>query len=280
MSCSGAIVPIPPVTHSPASALRLSVIIFDQYSDSAKPTVQLGVQLFEATTNQLVRLAKRAQLTCNGQDILPAIHGEPSCPRQPPGGAYQIAYTDEQGATTTLTVPVPKGVFALLSPQPGAHVPIPNGALPVRFSLPLPVSQASLEDGWARVGCGAADGPKCGEVVSPALSSLSTPVATPSVANGTRSASSTPTPATAFSCRPTPPLENWGAVVSVRADQVTFYLSGYFDSFLVGPGVIMVYMQECTMPDPAGFAAVLVTFDDSLTAPITWVPNIHCWENC
>jgi hypothetical protein len=86
-------------------------------------------------------------MTCNGQDITPTVQGfAHPCPRQPPGGAYQIAYTDEHGATTTVTVPVPKGVFALLSPQPGAHVPIPrNGALPVRFSIPLPASQASLD---------------------------------------------------------------------------------------------------------------------------------------
>jgi hypothetical protein len=28
-----------------------------------------------------------------------------TCPRLPPGGAYQIGNTDEHGATTTVTVP-------------------------------------------------------------------------------------------------------------------------------------------------------------------------------
>jgi hypothetical protein len=266
MSCSNSTVIIS-VTHSQASALRLSLTIRDQYSD--KPAVQVFVEIRDATTNQLVGLAKPAHLTCNGQDIMPIIQGsEHACPRQPPGGAYQIAYTDEHGASTTLTVPVPKGAFTLLSPQPGAHVPIPtNYALSVRFSLPLPVTQASLDDSVS-VWCGAVGhGPLCGGVDSTEPSSLPTPVTTPSVANGIRS---TPTPdTTVFSCPPSPPLEN--GVVSVRADQVTLNLTGDFSSFLPGPGGISVSMSECTMPDPAGFASVLVTFADSLTAPITWV---------
>jgi len=260
MSCSRSTVIIS-VTHSQASALRLSLTIRDQYSD--KPTVQVFVEIREATTNQLVGLAKPAHLTCNGQDIMPIIQGsEPSCPRQPPGGAYQIGYTDEHGASTALTVPVPKEVFALLSPQPVAHVPIPtNGALSVRFSTPLPASQASL-DGSAIVWCGATGQATCGGVVS---RSLYDTVATPSVANGTIS---TPTPDT-VSCRPSPPLEN--GFVSVRGDQVTLNLTGDFGSFLPGPGGITLSMSECTMPDPAGFASVRVTFADGLTAPITWV---------
>jgi hypothetical protein len=166
MSCSHTTVIIP-ITHSPASDLRLSWTISDQYSN--KPTVQLVVQLQEVTNTQVVGLAKPAHLTCNGQDIMPPIQcTAPSCARQPPGGAHQIAYTDEHGATTTLTVPVPNGVFALLSPQPGAQILIPrSGELSVRFSLPLPASQASLEDGAAFVWCGAAGQQSCGGVVGP-----------------------------------------------------------------------------------------------------------------
>jgi hypothetical protein len=250
------------ITHRPASDLRLSLGIRDQYSD--KPAIVVLVEVHEGTSGQVFGLAKPAKMTCNGQDITPTIQGfVHPCPRQPPGGAYQITYTDEHGATSTVTVPVPKGIFAILSPQPGAHVPIPtNGVLPVRFSTPLPSSQTSLDINTGIAWCGAPQW-TCGEVVATLPSAA---VATPSVANGTVT---TATP-DLVSCPPSPPLEN--GIVSLRGDQVTLNMTGNFGSFQPGPGGISVGMSECTMPDPAGFASVRATFvDNLLNVPITWV---------
>ena len=60
-----------------------------------------------------------------------------TCPRQAPGGADQIGYTDEHGATTILTVPVPTGEFALVAPRPDGSATLPAvGALTLRLVTP------------------------------------------------------------------------------------------------------------------------------------------------
>ena len=95
-----------PVTHRPASELRLEIIIGDQFSE--KPNVSVSVHFHDETNQREVALADNTRVTCNGTDIsanaktIPIIRPNPIfvlgfCARQPPGGSYKIAYTDEQG---------------------------------------------------------------------------------------------------------------------------------------------------------------------------------------
>ena len=250
------------VTHKPASQLRIALDIAGQYSN--RPTVQIGVEIYDLVNQQSFALAKSARLTCNGSDIVPTIQsGTHTCPRQPPGGAYHIEYTDEHGVSTTVTVPIPTGVFALLSPQPGALVPIPTiGALSVRFSIPHLVAPASVTDGSIDASCGDVQY-SCGlETSGP----FDNPIATPSVANGSGTAVAT---SNALTCPPSPLPKNLHA--TMHGDQVTYILSDDFTSFQPGPGSIDLWIAMCMSPNPAGFAAARVTFSDSISAPITWV---------
>jgi hypothetical protein len=152
----------PPVTHLPAAQLRMLIQITGQYGDAS--TVQTQIDIVDAQSGQIFSFADKARLTCNGSDVKP---GYPTnvirtCPRQPPGGAYRFTYTDEHGASTTVVVPVPAGQFAVLSPRDGSTTHIPtDGALAVRFTLPIPPPNSSITQFYVSVSCQATPSPTC-----------------------------------------------------------------------------------------------------------------------
>jgi hypothetical protein len=56
-----------PVTHRPASELRLEIIIGDQFS--VKPNVSVSVHVHDETNQREVALADNTKVTCGGTDI-------------------------------------------------------------------------------------------------------------------------------------------------------------------------------------------------------------------
>ena len=124
MAC-GRQAPLPVLDHAPASALSL-VIAFDDNTKVSDALVVLTVEFFSG--GHEADLSGKQQLTCNGVAFSqPSAYGGRSVKvdRQPAGGSYTFAYTDEQGHMTTFSVPA-IGRLALTSPAPGAAVPIPR----------------------------------------------------------------------------------------------------------------------------------------------------------
>jgi len=243
------------ITRRPASDLRLALTITGQYS--RMPNISIQAQVFEGANPQPVFLASGARLTCDGRDIKPntqiAVH---PCPRQAPGGTYQIAYTDEHGAVTTLLVRVPVGEFAILSPQPGAQVPIPTNAnLEVRLALPVPPAGSVVAVDSIYATCWAAP-----------CSAFFLPPAGPPLAAPSTAPVSSPTPGVAATCAPAPQ----GPRVKLSVGQATITMAGDFGVFQPGPGMIEAAMKVCVTPAHAGFSAATVTFFDWTSAPITW----------
>ena len=250
-------------THRPASDLRLELRITDQFQNT--PTVDMHVQIFEGTNPQPVYLATSARLTCNGSDIKPSVeHTSRPCPRQVPGGMYEVAYTDEHGAVTTMMVPVPIGEFAILSPQPNAQVPIPtNGALQVRFSIPSRPSLGTISIPSVTASCGI-PGALCGAVAG---TFWNLAVVTPSVAP-----LRTPTPSVAMSCDVSSDLASVppGPYLTFSGKEGVVTLTGDFAAFQPGPGRIDLSVAACAMPSNSGFMPAPVTFSDILFAPVVW----------
>lgn len=237
----------PVITHLPASQLRLAIIITEQYygiygqvygpypyGDTSH--VGIEVVIFEAANPEPVLLPKNTHLTCNGMSVMPPLH---VCPRQPPGGAYRITYTDEHGTSATAVVPVPVGSFGLRYPHidTGATVPIPTSD-----TLAIPYSAPTLSPDGGVVITGVTTG--CGE-----------PSADPQKMN---------------SC---------GAVYYSAPDNTSettsggdgiFQLTGNFASFLPGPGSIELHMSVHVAPDQGGFDAVTATYLAGIHAPIVW----------
>jgi hypothetical protein len=176
---------------------------------------------------------------------------------------YPIAYTDEHGATTTAMVHVPLGVFDFLSPQAGSVVNLPtNGVLPVRFSIPRVPAQGSVHVSSFTATCGDPAQPyACGVIMSNLPDSS---IITPSV-SGFGPPSAPPVP---LSCAVPPPLPD--SLVTLSADQGTAILTGDFRQLQPLPGRLELDLRACIMPDPTGFEAVRVTFDDVLSIPIAW----------
>lgn len=260
MTCAGAKSSINVVTtHLPAAQLRLALKIAHQYSDA--PDVQVQVQVFEGTKTQPVFLAESARLTCDGSDIKPTPEqlAHP-CPRRAPGEAYQIVFTDEYGATAQVMAPVPIGTFAVISPRPGALVPIPmNGAFKVGYSTPISPVNGSVSIGLVTVSCGAPQ-PSCGIVAS---SPQSYARVTPSVAPASPMVSPDAT-----SCTPAAPPE--GQLETRSEGKGSFIVTGDYGMFQPGPGRVDVNVDACATPDPGGFSAVAADFSDNISAPITW----------
>lgn len=114
----------PSFTDQPGSELVLKVTIENQYFAPDQPNVMITVQLF-TSTGLWVWPDAQAQITCDGVHITHGPNVPVPCPRQPPGGAYRITYTDGHGAATTATVPIPTGTLALSSPRAGGGYPSP-----------------------------------------------------------------------------------------------------------------------------------------------------------
>lgn len=280
----------PPVTHLPASQLRVLIQFEGQYDNS--PNVQVVIHFYEAATSKEVSVADKARLTCNGSDVKPNFTGAGLmrlCQRQPPGGAYRITYTDEHGVATTMVIPVPSGRFTILSPLAGSTVKIPtNSALTVRYAIPIAPPKSSVSIISVIAWC-ATSGYSCDSVMYIPVSSFSTPTpgfgiptATPIEHGG----SPTPTPssskptATVFENRgpatPTPggnggTTTSPGTIVTQSDGMGTVVLSGNFFAYQPGPGKIEIFITAQIAPDLGGFAAARVTMYGSVRANITWV---------
>jgi hypothetical protein len=260
-----------PVTHRPASELRFDIVIGDQFSE--KPNVSVSVHVYDETNQREVALADNTRVTCNGTDIsenakpIPVIRQYPIsvlgfCPRQVPGGSYKITYTDEHGASTTATVPVPSGSFSILSPSPGSTVPIPiDDALTLRLSVPTPSPGGSAIVDGILLTCGANEN-TCEELswtdlqkeADPPVSATPTPQVTL-----TPFLKRTPSPAP----RPTATLSQDGSIatITLRAD---------YSQVEPNAARIVVFARVQAPPDPGGFAAATAVYGEQLSADITW----------
>jgi hypothetical protein len=132
--------------YPPGRDLHLLVSIGDQFTHLSQPNVLVIIRF---ATLEDVAPADAASITCNGHDITPrapSVFAHPSsnlpCPRQPPGGAYHLVYTDEHGAITSAVLPVPSGEFALRSPTNGGILPVVRDQ-PIVIRLDVPVSVSS-----------------------------------------------------------------------------------------------------------------------------------------
>ncbi len=279
----------PPVTHLPASQLRLMIQIFRQYTDA--PTVQTLIHVYEAQSGQEVSLADKTRLTCNGSDVKYSYpnNANPACPRQPPGGAYRFTFTDEDGAATTVVVPVPAGQYAVLSPRAGSTVHIPrDGALAVRFTLPIPPPNSRITLLEVIAACQGTSSASCDSIANNFFIA-----ATPTPLTGVPSPTAfvyhgppTPTPssskptATVYENRgpptPTPPpgstptAPEFDGTVTQTGGVATVALTGDYAPFLPGPGSIEISIAEQIAPDQGGFAAASATMGGDVTANITW----------
>lgn len=290
LACSAGIVGrsanTPPVTHNPASALRLQLQIIGQYGDYARPKVLMGIRISDGTGPAEMSLPATSSLTCNGVSIKPSLQNyTPPCPRQPPGGAYNIVYTDEHGAIATFTIPVPSGEFSIDAPPVGALVHIPtNDTLTVRYTTPKATPHSSIVVDSISAVCTISSGNPCGIVYAslrPYSASTASPVPgqpTPTVYE--YRGPPTPTPATPTSGatptspptpRPTigPPTPTVIASQNGTSGSVT--LSGEFFQFQPAPGAIEMTTEMQVTPDQHDFAAISVLFIGTLTNHITWI---------
>jgi hypothetical protein len=287
----------PPATHLPASQLRLEISILGQYqqysTSSSAPTVGIAVHVFEGTNTREVSLPDKATLTCNGVDIKQNSTGfSPPCPRQPPGGAYGLIYTDEHGAKTTVVIPVLTGAFAILSPLDGAIVPIPtNGVLPVRFTIPTAPANGSVAIDDVTAACSVSDAQPCGAVDA---TLRPTATATPgqglgafaiaplaaNVGNVTPQPGKTPTRGPVPTQAPTPtpgatlipamPTATPTVVVTQNGNTGTILLTGDYSEFQPARGFLSMAVEAHVTPDPGGFSSVSVIYTDTLHTQFTW----------
>lgn len=285
----GASVRPPPVTHLPASQLGMIIQIFGQYSDA--PTVQTLIQVNEARSGKIVSLADKARLTCNGSDVKYSYTGnvKRTCPRQPPGGVYRFTYTDEDGKSTTVVVPVPTGQFAILSPHSGSTVYIPgDGALAVRFAIPTPPPDSSITGLNVIAACQVAPGATGGSVENSFfITATPTPLmGVPSPTPFMNPGPSTPTPSssrptpTAFENRgpptPTPPpgatptAPSFDGTLTQTGGTATVALTGDYSLFQPGSGHIDLYITMRIAADRGDFAFADATMGGSMSASITW----------
>jgi hypothetical protein len=281
-----------PVTHRPASQLRLTIEITSQYSHySDEPNVVVQVRFFEGlAASDEVALAQGAHVTCNGKDMTPTsqaqqLVGAP-CPRQPPGGAYQITYTDEHGVAASVVVPVPSGSFAILSPRAGSTVSVPTtGPLKVRFTVPTPPPVGSVAVDGVSAACIATENGGGGYVFA-SLQDTSTSTAAPR--QGIESAATpappvTPTrggapdatppvsPAPGNTPTPAPSGNSASATVTQSGGVGTILLKGDFTQFQPGAGRVELEVEAHVTPDRGGFATVTADFaKETISTPLTW----------
>lgn len=275
----------PPVTHLPAAQLRVGFQFLGQYGNT--PNVTIATSIFEAASSKQVSLADSARLTCNGTDIKPSTSNAVprACPRQPPGGAYHITYSDEHGVSTTVVVPVPAGSFAILSPQDGARVKIPaNGALLVRYAIPMAPPNSTVAPSYIEASCKVSPDQPCPAIAA----SLYVDTGTPTPGRGTATATvfedrgpPTPTPdgseiypTPVPRVTPTPDSTSTavlpGATPTQRDGIGTFVLTGDFSGFQPGPGAVTVNISAQITPDRDAFTAATASFSGSASANITW----------
>jgi hypothetical protein len=221
----------PAVTHKAAPQLRLAIDFSAQYTGNTD-IVLIDVKIYDNATNQLVFVPQGAHLTCEGADVTPDYQKRlRECPRQPAGGAYHFAYTDEHGAVTSAVIPVPKGAVALLWPRRGDKVAIPpNNTLAIRYAAPIPPPGGSVTMDWASATCEVTS-PPCYDVT------IGRPFTTGSTVSG---------------------------------GEGVFPLTGDFSSFRPVAGQVDITVGVHVPPSESGFASVDAVFTDEVVATITW----------
>jgi hypothetical protein len=288
-----------PVTHRPAADLHLEIHIAGQYTGltNDQASVHVTVRVFDGTNPNGVSLADKAHLTCNGTDIKmppPAtVAGAGSCPRQPPGGAYEFTYADEHGAVTTAPVPVPAGALVILSPLAGSMVPIPsNGALTIRVSLPTPAPRGSFSVEGVTASFGSSQS-AFGGVYAP-VQDITTPTVTPTARNADNTGLAPLASGQALSATPTPPAtptQGFQPPTPTPADSQTpsptptpdsatmtrdgamgiITLRGDFSQFFPGDGKVTIQVKAQAAPDLGGFASATATFEiEFISSAFTW----------
>jgi len=240
-------------TSQPPSNLWLEITFHDQYYGIAGqpygPPEDTSYVRFEVTAHEghnttLVSLSSNTSLTCNGlSSTLLYAH----CPRQPPGGTYQITYTDAHGRSATITLPVPAGSFGLGYPDInlGATLTIPsNGILAIPYTAPIPPAGGSVAIASVFAECGpppSADTPgapaSCGAVNYNAQVRV----------NG-----------------------RLGAGDTVVGGEGVIHLIGDYSSFQPGPGTLELLMSVRVPADRGGFAAVTASYVAGISVPVSW----------
>ena len=125
----GQIMPPPVLDRAPASALTLAIQFDDgpilEGSQYVNTPVEVIVNVFSG--GHAVTLSSEQKLTCNGVKFPNPGTGEldAAVDRPPAGGSFDFVYTDEQGHTTTFSVPA-IAPLTFISPAPGAAVAIPQ----------------------------------------------------------------------------------------------------------------------------------------------------------
>ena len=290
MSCLGLTLPAcVSITHQPASHLRMAIVLAHQYAGD-QPLVNVSIQLYEHD-QRFVMAPENARFSCNGETMTYPY----TCPRQAPGGAYQIGYTDEHGATTIVTVPVPIGEFALVAPRPDTSATLPTvGALTLRLATPALPPGGSVRVDHVVLWCGYSTGQGTCGVVSETLVEAGTapPASTSSPTNETRQQATpllgagTPTspptgPAVApratrtltpdvppgHSCSTTHPTV---ATITQRDSEDEIVVDSDYSCWPPAPGEIDLSVRVQTRPAPNGFLGVSTAFVDELSYAVIW----------
>lgn len=290
------------VADVPIAQLSLKLRITNQFQDMQ--SVYVLALFFEGANAQQVAIPQDAKVTCNGTDITPlsrtTVQLARLCPRQQPGGIYRIAYSDTHGVATIVLVPVPAGgSFDIVSPAPGATVPIPtNGRLEIHYRAPTPPPNGSLMLDNVSASCNIYQQPCTLSAFPPFDGSLAssngvgdvaalaqraavpTPTQAPTPKPGPTPKASpppppgltpTPKPGNTSTPAPAPARGNAFASVSVRNGVGTILLRGDFSGFQAGPGTISLEAEGEEMLDHAGFADASATFLPAfIENTITW----------
>ena len=247
--------PMRTLEHAPANIASISIRILDQYTTAAQVTLFAtfsdGQGLFALSGNQA--------FTCDGVILPQGSQGLGSIllNRQPPGGAYHCIYTDDQGKTSPITVPVPPGNLAITSPLPGAAIPIPASDQPTPEGSPTPLFRAlettdSLTIGYTvpTLPAGATIGmfsiaAECGSLADPIACGTITicnVTNTQALASGSCTSSGTNEP------------------------------YGYgFERFSPGPGAISLMSNFNWFAAVATFHSLRIEYADKQSIPIIWV---------
>jgi hypothetical protein len=279
------------ITHKPAAQLRLLIDINHEQPQDGAPTFFIGASLLDGATGAYVTPPAGAHITCNGVAMW-------HCPQQLPGSSYQITYTDEHGAATTVGVGVPEVAYAILSPVAGGTAPIPtDGVLTIRFAAPrfLPTWTVAIDRASAQCGAQAGTG-QCaveadahGSVVPPAapaarlaarpaaarsrgVSATSTPPATFTPPPDTPPRIDTPTPLRATSTpdgsgAPSPS----SVTVTLNGSESRALLRGDYSRWEPGPGGrIALSLRAEGHVEPSGFQSVTVRVAEFQAVSVIW----------
>ncbi len=287
------------LTTAPAGDLQLSIRLTGAFTTTDGP-VELRVTIQDPSKGGFVALNGGQRLTCEGvsdpnDEDHPWTGAVFLVPRQPPGGAYTCVYTDEHGQRTTLTLPVPSGRVAFVSPAAGARVPIPQPpneptataaatpvpsqptplSLVIHYTFPSPPGYTAPQADSTSTPAAQGAGPYAtifGEVgcgAPPPLPQQPSVPAQNANATSTEGAAPAPTTPTGPACIPV-----YGDVAAATGTYVMSGMHGVyyrFSGILTGPGWIHLEFQMRWSAPAGGFKYIQVDTRDDVSTPITWI---------